>query len=389
MPPGRADASSLPTEPEDFCMVKATEECLQNEAPSLGELMGQFKGRVSPALIGKQEWADILACARKLPVSLASVPFGFELPLHDPRPRADFGISVVAGGLSGPFFGEGRQTEEAETAVPRLGRMLDAMAHEESSLRRIAGPKLMLEYDLDADSGQASSEPGLFLYPVKDAFIGDGADRRLQDLGIVLDALDAAAGWNRDATERRQVERTYTALGPDECIGGIGIFPSRGKGIRLTLGGFRTASEAVALLERAGRTEQCDAAEALVAFLAEREAFVNIGIHFDMDASGIGPKLGLSFSQEREWMSEGRHWEALIDAMREQGLAVPDKLSALGQWSTGMEMLYGRSGGYLFIPFLHHVKYVLTGGRLQQAKAYVFWLMCVPSPPGGSRTAAN
>ncbi len=363
----------------DSCIVKTTEERLLNEADSLGGLMAPFRKRVSPRLIGDSEWETILDCARGLPVTLASVPFGFELPLHDVGPRADFFASVVAGGKSGPFFGEGRPSQDPGASAPRLGRMLDEMARQESPLRRIVGPKLLLEYDAGTASGHAVPAPGLFLYPVETAFPGNGAERRLLDLVSVLDALDDASCWQADAAEREQIMRTYTALSPEACIGGIGAFPSRGRGIRLTLRGFKTADEVAVFLERAGRTEQHAAINSIISFLEARKAFTNIWVHFDMLASGIGPKLGLSFAQDRECTPEGARWTALIDSLREQGLAVPEKLAELAQWSSGPEMLLGRSGGYVLVPYIHHIKYVLAGSRIEQIKAYAVWLLYFPS----------
>ena len=372
----------------DSCIVKTTEERLLNEADSLGALMAPFRRRVSPRLIGDSEWETLLDCARGLPVTLASVPFGFELPLHDARPRADFFASVVAGGKSGPFFGEGRPPQDPDASAPRLGRMLDEMARQESPLRRMVGPKLLLEYDAGTASGQTVPAPGLFLYPVETAFPGNDAEQRLQDLESVLDAIDDASRWQADAAEREQIMRTYMALPPEACIGGVGTFPSRGRGTRLTLRGFKAADDVAAFLERAGRTEQHAAIDSIVSFLEARKAFENIWVHFDMRASGIGPKLGLSFAQERECVPEGERWAALIDGMREQGLAVPEKLAELAQWSSGPEMLLGQSGGYMLIPYIHHVKYVLAESRVEQLKAYVVWLLYFPESSGEPSRAA-
>ncbi len=368
--------------------IQTAEERLLSETDSLGELMARFRRHAPRPLIGDQEWERILACARRLPVTLAAAPFGFELPLHDFRPQADLGISVVAGGHSGSFFGEGSSPRNADAAaLPNIARMLDRMADKESRLQRIAGPKLMLSYDCEAALDHASAAPGLFLYPVENALAGGSSN--FQRLGLVLDAIDTAAGRDADAAEREQVEEAYMALSPETCIGGIGTFPARGRSVRLTLAGFGTAHDIGAFLERAGCPEQYAAVEAIASFLAERDAFARLGIHLDMKASGIGPQLGLSFAQAREWALDGRHWTALIDGMRAQRLAVPDKLSALAQWSSGPEMLLGQSGGHMLIPCIHHVKYVLAGGQVAQVKAYVAWLVHFPAQTEEPRHGAD
>ena len=358
--------------------IQTAEERLLSEAGSLGELMARFRHRAPRPLIGDREWEQILACARRLPVTLAAAPFGFELPLHDSRPQADLGISVVAGGHSGPFFGEGSSPRNADAAaLPNIACMLDRMADKESRLRGIAGPKLMLSYDCGAALDHAAAAPGLFLYPVENALAGGGSN--LRSLGLVLDAIDATAERDADDAERERIEQAYMALAPETCIGGIGTFPARGRSIRLTLAGFETARDIGAFLERAGRPEHYAAIEAIVSFFTEREAFARLGIHLDVEASGIGPQLGLSFAQAQEWAFDGRHWTALFDGMRAQNLAVPDKLSALAEWPSGPETLLGQSGGYMLIPCIHHVKYVLVGGRVAQVKAYVAWLVHFPA----------
>ena len=127
----------------------ATEERLLPEARSLGELLAQLRGRVSPVLIGDPEWERVVDRARGLPVTMAAFPFGFELPLHEPRPRADFGVSVVGGSRSASFFEEGGRSGDADPSTARIARLLHETAREESALRRVAGRKMLLEYDID------------------------------------------------------------------------------------------------------------------------------------------------------------------------------------------------------------------------------------------------
>ena len=108
-----------------------------------------------------------------------------------------------------------------------------------------------------------------------------------------------------------------------------------------------------------------------------------MGIHFDVKAHGVGPRLGLSlFAREAEWLKDIRHWTALIDAMREQRLAVPEKLSALAGSSAGAESLFGKSGAFLLLRGIHHIKLSFAEDRVEQTKAYVFLLMMGSGPEG-------
>ena len=63
-----------------------TQDRLAQEGDTMGELLGHFRNRISPVLIGDREWDRILECAGKLPITMGALPFGFELPLHSPGP---------------------------------------------------------------------------------------------------------------------------------------------------------------------------------------------------------------------------------------------------------------------------------------------------------------
>ena len=46
------------------------------------------------------------------------------------------------------------------------------------------------------------------------------------------------------------------------------------------------------------------------------------------------------------------------------------------------EALFGKSGPFLLMRGIHHVKLVLAGGRFEQVKAYVFMLLLGSMPAG-------
>lgn len=354
----------------------ATEERLLQEADSLGDFLSQFRSCVSPQLIGDRDWERILARSRELPVTLAAFPFGFEVPLHSPEPTADFGMSLLGGSKTAAFFQERGQAEGAETSAVAVAGLLDATDPEESPLRRIAGRKMLLEYDVDSAPDNTCPDPGIFMYPDKTMLIGDGSSERFRNLGVVVDAIASAAGLDLKDADRRQIEQVYMALTPETSIWGIGAFPSRKKGIRLAAVGFKKASDVTSFLERAGWPRQQPAIDAVVPRLEERNAFAHMGVHIDVDEGGMGSKLGLSFyAQEGEWLKDIRHWTALIDGMREEGFAVPEKLSELINWSVGSESLSGQSGTFVRVRGIHHVKFVLVGDQIEQVKAYIFMLI--------------
>ncbi len=352
-----------------------TEKALAREAASLGEVLEQLHGRIPPALIGEREWERVLERAGPLPPAMAAFPFGFELPLHSSLPTADLGVSVVGGGRTAAFFEEAARSEDADKAAQGVAWLLAETGPEDSRLRRVAGRKMLLEYDIDAAQG-AHPDPGLFLYPAEGVLLGDRSRDRLGDLQVVVEAIAAATGRDLDDAKREQVEGVYLAMETDASIRAVGAFPSRGSGLRLAITGFRKAAGAVAFLERAAWPGHRGAVADILSRFERRRAFHHLGIHFDIEGSGVGPTLGLSFyAQEGQWLKDIRHWLPLIDSIGADGLAVREKLSALAEDWSATETLIGNTGSFVHVRGLHHIKLSITGERVEQVKAYVFMLL--------------
>ncbi|MCY4165709.1 MAG: hypothetical protein OXF03_06145 [Gammaproteobacteria bacterium] len=353
----------------------ATEKKLLKEAASMGQLLTGLRQHISPRLIDGRGWELLLERASETPATMAAFPFGFEIPLHDPEPRADFGVSLVGDSASAARYQEKGKEPNADASTAALARLLDETEMEDSDLRRIAGRKMLLEFDIDAARPDTRPDPGIFLYPVDDAVAGDG--KRFGDLAVVYDAIVSACGWDRDAAERETLERLYRTLEPDTLVRAVGGFPGRSeRGVRIAVTGFRKADDLVAFLERAGWSGQCPRIDEIVSFFDQRKAFAYLGAHFDIRSDGLGPALGLSFfAHEREWLKDIRHWTALIDGIRDQGHAVSEKLSELANWSTGSTIVFGAAGAYMLVRGIHHIKLTITGNQVDQVKGYVFFLM--------------
>lgn len=353
-----------------------TEEDLLGWSGSFREVLARFRGHVSPLLVGEREWDRLLERAAALPATLGAFPFGFELPLHEACPRADLGISLHGESRSAAFFAEGRRAERTDPSLARIVRLLEQMRPEGSHLRRVVGTKMLLEYDIPRAPQRPFPEPGVFLYPVEGTLAADVADRRLQDLGLMVDAVVSAAGWDFDPVERQRVEHIYRAMQPGTGVRAVGAFPSRRRAIRVAVTGLRKASEVMAFLERAEWSGRPAKVASLVSRLEKDRAFRELGVHFDLRTDGPAPTLGLScFVGESEWLKDFRFWTALMDSIREAGYAVPEKLSALASSSCGAETLFSRSGLVVLLRGIHHIKFVVAGDRIEQVKAYTFFWM--------------
>ncbi|MYA95333.1 MAG: hypothetical protein F4X91_02860 [Nitrospinae bacterium] len=360
--------------------VALTQDHLAEEGGTMGDLLGRFRDRISPVLIGDPQWERILECAGKLPITMGAQPFGFELPLHESRPVADFGVSLASGNRSGDFFEERARTDEADETARAVCRLFREMEAPDSPLRDIVGRKLMLEYDIDAAPGGGNSLPGIFLRPGERALSGGAGLRK--DVGVVADALVSAVGWARISAERENVERVYLAQPEDTRLDSFGVFPSRERTIRLAVMGFKSQGEICSYLESIGWPGQIPAVEAVIARFRERADIVRTGANLDVREEGVGPTLGLTLIVKQRYTKDSRYWldgltdwDPFLEAMRHEDLVVPEKVEALVDWVSKPTTLFAKSGRYILLRGIHHIKLVISGNRLSQAKAYVYMVL--------------
>ncbi len=367
----------------------ASEDSLLREGESFGDVLERLRegGSIPAELIDGPHWDALTRRAGELGATVAAFPFGFGLPLHDPRRRADLGVSINGGSRTAAAIEEAGRSESAVPYVAGIARLLREMDREESALRRITDWELMLEYDIGTERRGAAPDPGIFLSSIGRPLSGDGGSRRFADIGVLLDSVGQAARRELDDAERREVGRVYRAVSPDTRLETVRVFPARERAIRLTMAGFRTAREVLAFLERAGWPgERALVADALPRFEA-RGAFRRLGVHLDVRADGVGPRLGIGFFNTDErprdgryWLDKGSNWTALIGELNEDGRAVPEKLSALSRWP-GARIVNGRFGVFVLVRGIHSFELVSVGGRFEQVGAYVYAFL--RSMPGG------
>ena len=360
--------------------VSLTEDRLAVEGGTLSDLLRHFRDRVSPVLIGDPEWGLILERAGTLPITMGALPFGFELPLHTEAPRADLGVSLASGTRTAAFFGERARTakgDETARVIDRLFRRMDAV---NSPLREIVGRKLMLEYDIAPARGDEDPLPGMFLRPGERPILG--ARDQVNDVGVVVDALVSGVGWELTGAERANVERVYLAQPDDTRMDSFGVFPSRSRAIRLAVMGFKSEREVCSYLEATGWPGQLSAVHSVISRFKERAHVVRSGVNIDVLEDGVGPALGLTLivkqrytKGSRYWLDGLTDWEPFLEALGHEDLVSSEKLAALADWVSKPTTLFAKSGRYVLLRGIHHIKLVLSGGQLHQAKGYVFMVL--------------
>ena len=162
----------------------------------------------------------------------------------------------------------------------------------------------------------------------------------------------------------------------------FGVFPSRSRSIRLAIMGFKGARELGAFLERTGWPGRIPAVDSVVSRFGERMNIVGIGANVDVSEEGIGPALGLTLivkqrytKNARYWLDGPTDWDPFLEALSHEDLVVPEKLAALAGWVSKPTTLFAKSGRYVLLRGIHHIKLVVSGNRLRKVKAYVFMVL--------------
>ena len=360
--------------------VVLTQERLAGEGGTMGDLLGHFRDKISPVLIGVSEWESILDCAGKLPITMAALPFGFELPLHSPEPEADFGASLAGGTRSAEFFRERARTDKTDATAGAIMRICRQMETENSPLRDIVGRKLMLEYDIGSAREGQGSFPGMFLRPGERPIMG--ANGQEDDVVMVCDALASGVGWKINDAERKYLQQAYLAQPEDTRMDSFGVFPSRSRAIRLAVMGFKSQQEVCRYLEDTCWPGQIAAVDSLIARFRERVNIARIGLNIDVWEDGIGPTLGLTLIVKQRYTRDSRYWldgltdwAPFLEALDQEDIVSSDKIKAVADWVSKPTPLFARSGRYIMLRGIHHVKLVVSDDQLQKAKAYVFMVL--------------
>jgi len=360
--------------------ITLTQDRLADEGGTMGDLLGHFRNRIAGVLIGDPEWERVLECAGKLPITMAALPFGFELPLHEPEPVADFGASLASGTPPAAFF-EGRaRTDRADETARAIVRLFKQMDADSSPLREIVGRKLMLEYDIGSANDENSPLPGMFLRPGERPILG--ACGQADDVDQVVDALVTCVGWERNEAERKNVERAYLAQPEDTRMDSFGVFPSRSRSIRLAIMGFKSEHEICSYLKDTGWPGETSAVDAVISRFKERADIVRTGANIDVQEEGLGPTLGLTLIVKQRYTKDSRYWldgltdwDPFLEALGHEDLIVPEKLTALAPWVSKPTTLFGKSGRFVLLRGIHHIKLVVSEDQLRGAKAYVFMVL--------------
>lgn len=363
--------------------ILLTHDRLGGEGENMGELLGHFRSRVSPVLVGDREWEQVLECAGQLPITMGALPFGFELPLHEARPQADFGASLASGTNMAASFEERARADETDKLAQAIVRLFREMDAENSPLREIVGRKLMLEYDIGSAPDGKQTFPGMFLRPGERPIVGPEIDKdQWNDVKTVVDALVSCVGWDANEAQQQVLERVYRTQPADTRMDSFGVFPSRSRSLRLAVMGFKTQDELNGYLENTAWPGDIRIVDSVLSQLRKTVSIERTGLNIDVGGNEIGPTLGITpivkqrYTKDLQYWLDGlADWDAFLEALSREVQVVPEKLAALAEWVSKPTPLYGKSGRFVLLRGIHHIKLVIAEDQPVKAKAYVFMVL--------------
>ena len=355
---------------------RIVEAHLMRETDRLDVLLQKLRRFAPQILISESEWEEVAVRARGLPAAAAAYPFGFELRLDLESTRADLGVSVITHDQARSYWAA-PSVAKSDTTVKRIKRLLKAFNQENSELREVAADKLMLEYDLVRTVSGSYPDAALFIYAADDGIHGEKGEAAVAGMNLLLDELYSTVGWTVDERERQCAALAYNAAREHQAFKSFGVFPARGKALRLGVDWFRRSSEVVEYLDRINWSPNVSEISSYIAPFDRLETLEMMSVHFDVTEDGIGTKAGVGLinrQNDHYWEAEG--WNEILRVLDEQGLVVSTKLSELTDVWCGLSIVFGRRDAFVLARGISHLKLTFTpDGEVESVKAYVYMVL--------------
>lgn len=354
-----------------------TQTRLTAEGRNLSDLLGHFRNRISPVLIGEVEWIQLLNCAAKLPTVMGAHPIGFEIPLQTCEPRADLCVALASGTHSAEHFLAQAKIHSSDDTARAISLLLKRIEKKNSQLREIVGRKIMLQFVSASDWESRLSLQSLFLKPDLKPILGT-AGREI-DVGIVAKSLADSFGWSMRKKQLNHLQQVYLAQPGDTRMDSFSINPSKSHAIQLSILGFSKSQDVRNYLANVAWTGQLSVVDGIIARFAQRMPLAKVGLNVDVGEKSIEPTLGLILIVEqrqtkdsRYWLDGLTDWNPVLQALGQENIIIPEKLQALASWPTKPTRLFASSGHYIMLCGIHHIKLVIDQKGLVGVKAYVY-----------------
>ncbi len=354
-----------------------TQSRLTAEGCALSDLLGHFRNRISPVLIGDTEWKQLLDCAVKLPIAMGAHPFGFEIPLHTREPLAELCVALASGTHSAENFLVQAKIHSSDDIARAISLLLKRIEKKNSQLREIVGRKLMLQFVSASDWESRLSLRSLFLRPDLKPILGT-AGREI-DVGIIAKSLADSFGWSMSKKQLNHLQQVHVAQPSDTRMDSFSINPSKSRAIQISILGFSKSQDISNYLVDVAWTGQLSVVDAIIARFAQRMRLARVGLNVDVGEKSVEPTLGLILIVEqrqtkdsRYWLDGLTDWNPVLQALNQEDIVIPEKLQALVDLPSKPTRLFASSGHYIMLCGIHHIKLVIDQSGLVGVKAYVY-----------------
>ena len=361
-------------------MTRCTDAPGDAYAPDAGPLRPLLSGLrplFPPALLSGSGFERVLSIADGLP-AIAAGHMGFEVRLDDPAPAADVCAALYPRGPFADWLASTGADAPAGTSRAALACLAERYTRGTAAWARISR-LVIFEYDA-LDSPPADRLPGVFLILDTPVAITPRVARGA--VAAAAEGVRRALGLPGLTAVRGPAERVLFAFAGCAKVSNVGVFPSRpGAGVRLVLAGLdpQAAAFALAAADWSGPSGR------LAAVCRDlRPAVQSFGLSLDVDASGLGSRVGLELfagPAGGAWAAGSPDdWTPLLHALTETGRCLPPKADALRAW-IGRSRVFTPSGLRVACRGVNHVK-VDFGPADPAVKAYLGLALIEPAPPG-------
>ncbi|NVO58352.1 hypothetical protein HW561_21430 [Rhodobacteraceae bacterium B1Z28] len=374
--PSNSAASS--TIEDDVLDAPTAKRSLAPHCQSIGDVLRLIAPRIRPELVDTTGMTRLYHVADQLPAEMA--PFwGLELRLGDRAPRADILWEIAQGnGSISALAGDHvmASSSSSSTSVLKRSAFWDDLSNFALDWRD--GPQwkpmlgnVWLEVDSASTEGHelksCLDKPCMFWGPNKQS---KGSDRvllaALPELGHRFFQLDIDSG---------HLAKFADALPEGATVFQMGVMGARDVVVtRLCLTGL-DCEAAIAWLDQIGWPGDLGTVETV--WQNYVDPLGEPALNIDLMPDGVGPKLGVElYAKENAFSTQP--WESAFSLLQTAGLARPEKISALRDlpflehyalptWSAdGPQVIYPALSCNL-----HHLKLVIVGAEVIEAKAYV------------------
>ncbi len=356
---------------DDVLAATAAKRPLAPHCQSIGDVLRLVAPRIRPELVDTTGMTRLYHVADQLPAEMA--PFwGLELRLGDPAARADILWEIAQGnGSISALAGDHVAASVLERSAFWDDLSSFALDWRDGSRWQPMLGNVWLEVDSASAEGRVLDscldKPCMFWGPYRQT---KGTDRAL--LAALPELGHRFFGLDIDSSH---LARFADALPQGATVFQMGVMGARDVVVtRLCLTGLE-CDTAIAWLGQIGWPGDLGVVEAVWRTYADPlgEPALNI----DLMPDGVGPKLGIElYAKENAFSTQP--WDAAFCQLQSAGLARTEKIDALRDlpfiehyalptWSAdGPQVIYPALSCNV-----HHLKLVIVGAELIEAKAYV------------------